>query len=65
MVVKALGHPELTEANLFCEVFGNLLARELGIATPAPALVNLSAEVLVQVIMNLPEFEMELQRSLL
>jgi hypothetical protein len=35
-VVKALGHPEITEQNLFSELFGNLLARELDVATPRP-----------------------------
>lgn len=44
MVVKSLGHPEVTEISLFSEVFGNVLARELGVATPTPALVNLSPE---------------------
>jgi hypothetical protein len=40
--VKSLGLPEVTNFGLFCEVFGNLLARELGINTPAPCLVHLS-----------------------
>lgn len=44
MVVKSLGHPEVTEISLFSEVFGNVLARELGVVTPLPALVNLSPE---------------------
>jgi hypothetical protein len=44
MVVKSLGHPEVTEISLFSEVFGNVLARELGVATPTPAIVNLSPE---------------------
>ncbi len=43
-VVKALGLPEITPPSLFRELFGNLLARELGIGTPAPALVNLAPE---------------------
>lgn len=41
-VVKSLGHPEVLEESLFKELFGNLLAREFGIATPAPALIVLS-----------------------
>jgi hypothetical protein len=41
-VVKAPGHPEVLEETLFKELFGNLLAREFGIETPAPALVILS-----------------------
>ena len=44
MVVKALGLPEITEESLFREVFGNLLARELGLGTPTPALINLSPQ---------------------
>jgi hypothetical protein len=44
MVVKTLGLPEVTDQGLFCEAFGNLLARELGITTPAPALVSLGAQ---------------------
>lgn len=43
-VVKALGHPEVTEKNLFSEIFGNLLARELEVSTPAPALITLGSE---------------------
>lgn len=42
MVVKARGLPEVSEQSLFCELFGNLLARELGISTPNPALIRLS-----------------------
>ncbi len=42
MVVKAAGLPEVTERTLFNEVFGNLLARRLGVETARPALVELS-----------------------
>ncbi|MBL8204873.1 MAG: hypothetical protein JNM09_11640 [Blastocatellia bacterium] len=42
MVVKALGLPEIEERNLFCEFVGNLLARELGLFTPPPALITIS-----------------------
>jgi hypothetical protein len=45
MVVKALGLPEITEQGLFCEIYGNILARELGVITPEPALVELSREI--------------------
>lgn len=41
-VVKSLGHPEVLEESLFKELFGNVLAREFGIATPTPAIVVLS-----------------------
>jgi hypothetical protein len=43
-VVKAIGLPEVTQESLFRELFGNLLAREIGIGTPAPALINLAPE---------------------
>jgi hypothetical protein len=41
-VVKGFNLPEITNFGLFSEVFGNLLARSLGIDTPAPCLVHLS-----------------------
>ncbi len=44
MVVKTPGNPSVTTTSLLCEVIGNLLAREFDIATPQPALVNLSQE---------------------
>jgi hypothetical protein len=44
MVVKSLGLPEVTQSSLCAELFGNLLARELGVETPAPALVDLTPE---------------------
>ena len=44
MVVKTMGLPELEERNLFCEFVGNVLARELGLFTPAPALITISQE---------------------
>lgn len=43
-VVKALGLPEVEEYGLFAEALGYLLAAELGIETPRPALVRLSDE---------------------
>ena len=42
-VVKAIGLPEVTQRGLFCEAFGNLLARELGLETPRPALIAIDA----------------------
>ena len=44
MVVKSLGLPEVTQGGRCAELFGNLLARELGVDTPAPALVDLAPE---------------------
>lgn len=45
MVVKAMGPPEVTETGLMCELFGNILARELGVQSPECALVNISPQV--------------------
>lgn len=41
-VVKGFDLPEITNFGLFSEVFGNQLARSLGVDTPAPCLVHLS-----------------------
>src|SRR5689334_20297347 len=43
-IIKSLGHPEVTEHALFCELFGNQLARSFGISTPPPALVRMGKE---------------------
>jgi len=42
-VVKAFDLPEITEFGLFSELFGNALARLLGLETPEPCLVHISA----------------------
>ena len=44
MVIKAIGLPEVGECNLFCEFVGNILGREMGLFTPAPALITISRE---------------------
>jgi hypothetical protein len=44
LLVKSLGLPEITTTALYCEVLGNLLAREFGIDTPKPFLVDLSED---------------------
>lgn len=44
MLVKAFDLPEVDNYGLYCELLGNLLARELGLNTPKPTLVNLSKE---------------------
>jgi hypothetical protein len=44
LVVKARSLPEVTESGMFCELIGNLLARDFGIDTPAPGLVTLSSD---------------------
>lgn len=43
-LVKALGLPEITLSALYCELLGNLLAREFGIETPEPAVVILGED---------------------
>lgn len=45
---KALGLPEVTTFGLFGEVFAPLLAKDLGVITPEPALVSLSQAVIDQ-----------------
>jgi hypothetical protein len=40
MLVKAFGLPEVDNYGLYCELLGNLLARELGLDTPKPILVG-------------------------
>lgn len=44
LLVKARGLPEVDDLGLYCELLGNLIARELGLDTPQPSLVNLSQE---------------------
>jgi hypothetical protein len=43
MLVKTIGS-ELTETGLFCEYFGNVVAREAGLLTPAPALIHIDLD---------------------
>jgi len=41
-VVKGLGLPEVTKESLFAELFGCVLAREVGLLAPRPVLVDVS-----------------------
>jgi hypothetical protein len=43
-LVKTIGLPEIQPLGLYCELLGNLLAREFGIITPNPAIIILSEE---------------------
>ena len=43
-VVKGLGLPEVTKESLFAELFGCVLAREVGLLAPRPVLVEVSPE---------------------
>lgn len=43
-LVKILGLPEIQLSGLYCELLGNLVAREFGILTPKPAIVHVSEE---------------------
>ena len=43
-VVKGLGLPEVTTTSLFAELFGSVLAREIGLLTPRPALVQVTED---------------------
>lgn len=53
MVVKSAASKQLSPNGLFCELFGNILAREFGITTPAPALVVLEDDFVEQANMAL------------
>ncbi|MDQ3712211.1 MAG: hypothetical protein M3388_08345 [Acidobacteriota bacterium] len=44
MLVKANGLPRITTLDLYCEILGNLLAREFGIETPEPFIVRIDTE---------------------
>jgi hypothetical protein len=41
LLVKAAGLPRITTLDLYCELLGNLLAREFGIETPEPFIVRI------------------------
>jgi hypothetical protein len=41
LVVKAMGLPQVTRLGLICELFGNMLAREVGVVTATPAIVEI------------------------
>jgi hypothetical protein len=40
-----MGLPEVTQRGLVSELFGNMLAREIGVATATPALVEIDSDV--------------------
>lgn len=44
LLVKANRLPRITNLDLYCEVLGNLLARELGIETPEPFIVEIDED---------------------
>jgi hypothetical protein len=44
-VTKALGLPEVTVRGLACELFGNILARELGVRTPTAGIIDIGVDV--------------------
>lgn len=64
MIVKTPGNPGVTTTSLLCEVVGNLLARELGIATPRPALINLNQEFINVVQPYVKKYGINLQPGL-
>jgi hypothetical protein len=64
MIVKALGLPEITTGKLLNELLGNLIARALGVATPSPALVEISPEFLAAVSGQLPPGQQGIQPGL-
>lgn len=44
LLVKANGLPRITNLDLYCEILGNLLAREFGIETPKPFVVRIDED---------------------
>lgn len=64
MIVKAVGLPEITTGKLLNEQFGNLIARELGIHTPAPAVVEIGPEFVATSAPYLPRHQSQLQPGL-
>jgi hypothetical protein len=42
LLVKTMGLPEITNSALYCELLGNILARDFGIETPEPFVVEIS-----------------------
>lgn len=44
LLVKTIGLPRVTERDIYCETFGNLLAREIGIETPEPFIVRIEKD---------------------
>jgi hypothetical protein len=44
LLVKGLGLPEVTKQSLFAELFGCVLARDVGLLTPRPVLVDVSTD---------------------
>jgi hypothetical protein len=63
-LVKAIGLPEITPSALYCESLGNLLAREFGINTPKPAIVNLTEDFIEATKQILWEKDIKLQSGL-
>jgi hypothetical protein len=55
LVVKALGLPQVTPLGLICELFGNMLARDLGVLTATPALVEVDDDAAAALNMSLEE----------
>jgi hypothetical protein len=53
LVVKALGLPEVTRLGLICELLGNMLARDLGVLTATPALVEIDQDTAAALNMSL------------
>jgi hypothetical protein len=53
--VKALGLPQVTKLGLICELFGNILARDLGVLTATPAIVEVDSDAATALNMSLRE----------
>jgi hypothetical protein len=63
-IVKAHNLPEVTDFGLYCECLGSLLAIELGINTPRPAIVELTSEFVRVVNLILRPWNLSLRTGL-
>jgi len=64
LVVKALGLPEVTRLGLICELLGNMLARDLGVLTATPALVEIDQDTADALNMSLQGKDLKVEPGL-
>lgn len=63
-VIKGIGNPEVHPSSLFNEVVGNLIARELGVNTPDPALIKITPEFAVAAEATLSAYGFSIQAGI-
>lgn len=54
-VTKAIGHPDVSETDLFAEIFGNLLAQRFGLTTCKPHIVAFTEDFIAATMRVLPK----------